>query len=60
MRSSCKFGELISCFGVHMVPIFVECPTSNGEDLFLTGTTVVGSGSFVESFWAGEYSEVLI
>ena len=54
MRSSYNFGELISCSIVQMPPIFVECPPSNGGDLLLAGTKVVGSGGFGESLWDGE------
>ena len=40
--------------------IFVDCPPSNGEPFILVGNTVVGSGSFVESFWVGDDLIVLI
>ena len=43
MSSSYNFGELISCFRVHIPPFFVDCQQSNGGYLLLDGTTVVGS-----------------
>ena len=43
MRISYNFGELISCLRVHMSPIFVECPPSDGGALLFVGTKVVGS-----------------
>ena len=50
MSSSSNFGELILCFRVHMPPVFVDFPLSNGGSLLLDGTTEVGSGGFGESF----------
>ena len=43
-----------------MPPILVECPPSNGGDLLLVGTTVVGSGGVDVSFWDGEDFEMLV
>ena len=43
IRSSYNFVGLISFLRVHMPPIFVECPPSNGEALLSAGNTVVGS-----------------
>ena len=60
MRSSYNFGELISCFRVHMPPTCVYFQLSNGGSLLLDRTTVVGFGAFVESFSVGKYFKVLI
>ena len=60
VRSSYNFGELISCLRVHMPPILVEFPPSNGGYLLLSGTAFVGSGVVDVSFWAGEYFELLV
>ena len=59
MWSSYNLGSLVSCFRFHMPPIFVYYLPSNGGDLLLPGTTVVGSGGFGESFWVGDYFKVL-
>ena len=59
MRSSYNFGELVSCLRVYMPPIFVECLPSDGGDLLLAVTTVVGSGGVDVSFWVGEDDRVL-
>ena len=45
---SYNFGELISCLRVHMQSTFVECPSYNGEDLFLTRTEVLEYWDFGE------------
>ena len=60
MRSSYNLGEMISCFRVHMPPIFVYYTPSNGGDHLLGGTKLIGSGSFGEYFWVGEDFKVLI
>ena len=54
-RISYNFGELISCFRVHIPPVFVESPSSNGGDLLLAGITVVVYRDSGESFLSGEY-----
>ena len=59
-RSSLNLGELISCLKVHMTPIFIDCPTSNGGALLLSRTKVVGYGGFGEYFWVGDDFKVLI
>ena len=51
---------MVSCLRVHIPPILVYCPPSNGGSLLLSGTKVVCSGGFVESFWVGNYFKVLI
>ena len=43
-----------------MPQILVEFPPSNGGALLLSGTTVVGSGGFNVSFWAGDNFELLL
>ena len=60
MGSSWNLGELISCFIVHMTPIFVYCPPSNGGALLIVDTKLTGSGGFGESFWVGKDLKVLI
>ena len=59
MRRSYNFGELVSCFRVHVPPILIECLLSNGVDLLLVSTTVVGFGGINLFFWAGEDFEML-
>ena len=59
-RSSYNFGELISCFRIHMLLICVDFPPSNGGSLLLSGTMVVGSGGFDELLWFGNYFKFLI
>ena len=58
--SSYNFGDMISCLRVHMPPIFVECPPSNGGSVLLVETETLGSRGFGESLWAGKYFDVLI
>ena len=60
MSSSYNFGDLISCLGVQMPPILVEFTLSNGGALLLDGTTVVRSGGFYASLWAGDNFELLV
>ena len=57
---SYNFGDLISCLRVHMPPILVDCPPSNGGALLLAGNRVVGFGGFGVSFWFSKYDIVLI
>ena len=60
MRSSYNFGELISYFRAHMLPIFIDFPPSNGGSFLLAGTTVVGYRDFGELLWVDKDLKVLI
>ena len=60
MRSSYNFGDLISYLRVHMPPILVEFPPSNGGSLLLVGNMVVGSVGVNASLWVGKYFELLV
>ena len=60
IRIPYNVGELTSCLRVHMAPILVECPPSNGGSLLLYGTMMVWYRGVYVSFWVGDDDIVLI